>query len=97
MFHFYCLDIYPVEIKDLSEEDEMFHSRSASSILNDVPLTNDDKQLIRTAFIKNLSEWKEKSLMNKTDFKCAWIYLFGYKPTKVKISKFIFSLICVYC
>ncbi len=46
-------------------------------------LTNEQsKQIIQKAFTKTSSS-TNKDLLNKTDFKCAWLYLFGYKITKV--------------
>lgn len=55
----------------------MFHF-----VENDSKVTEASKNLIRTAF-KRYSSAKDKDLISKTDFKCAWLYLFGYKISKV--------------
>lgn len=56
----------------------MFHFRDE----NESKITESSKDLIRRAF-KRFSTAQDKSLLFKTDFKCAWLYLFGYKISKV--------------
>ena len=53
-------------------------------------LTNEQsKRIIQKAFTKTSSS-VNKDLLNKTDFKCAWLYLFGYKISKVDRKYFFF-------
>lgn len=40
------------------------------------------KNIVKKAFHR-YSSTCDKSLIFKTDFKCAWLYLFGYKIAKV--------------
>lgn len=47
--------------------------------------TNNSKKILRKAF---LDESQDKKLLYKTDFKVAWLYLFGYKISKVIITGF---------
>ena len=42
---------------------------------------NDHKKLIKKAFKNSLSN--DEVLLYKTEFKVAWLYLFGYKISKV--------------
>jgi hypothetical protein len=41
------------------------------------------REIVRRAFKLNCSSSSESDGLNKTDFKCAWLYLFGYKISKV--------------
>jgi hypothetical protein len=59
----------------------MFHFKE------DNPPLDDFKKLIRKAFVDN-SSYPNKDLVNKTDFKAAWLYLFGYKISKVNYHLF---------
>ena len=43
------------------------------------------KKTIKKVF-DSFSSQKEADGLNKTDFKCAWLYLFGYKISKVPVS-----------
>ena len=54
----------------------MFHYKE------DNPPLDYFKKLIRNSFLDN-SSFPNKNLVNKTDFKAAWLYLFGYKISKV--------------
>jgi hypothetical protein len=54
----------------------MFHYKE------DNPPLDEFKKLIRKAFTDN-SSYPDKDFVNKTDFKAAWLYLFGYKISKV--------------
>ena len=45
---------------------------------------NDVKKRIKKAFYGALSNPNDDVLLYKTDFKVAWLYLFGYKISKVK-------------
>lgn len=54
----------------------MFHYKE------DNPPLDYFKKLIRKSFLDN-SSFANKNLVNKTDFKAAWLYLFGYKISKV--------------
>ena len=47
-------------------------------------IDDEDRKRIKEAFLKYSS--KNEGL-NKTDYKVAWIYLFGYKPTKYDVTK----------
>lgn len=49
-------------------------------------IDDEDRACIREAFLKYSSS-DEKNGLNKTDYKVAWIYLFGYKPSKYEVSK----------
>lgn len=55
----------------------MFHF-----VNNDTESKNECKKLIKKSFILS-SSTKNKDFLFKTDFKCAWLYLFGYKISKV--------------
>jgi hypothetical protein len=54
----------------------MFHYKENNII------TNADRQLISTTFKKYSTSTKDKRVVNKTDLKASWLYLFGYKPSK---------------
>lgn len=54
----------------------MFHFKDSNLV------TVLDKSLLKKAFIKYSSN-NNKNGLNKTDFKVVWLYLFGYKPSKV--------------
>ena len=56
----------------------MFHFKHECASLNEAEY----KKRIRAAF-DNFCTDKSASVLNKTDFKCAWLYLFGYKISKV--------------
>jgi hypothetical protein len=56
----------------------MFHFKNESTSLSDF------KQKIQATF-ERFSSDREHRLLFKTDFKCAWLYLFGYKISKVFI------------
>ena len=47
---------------------------------NEKPSIEESKKLIKKAFT---SSSIDKKLLKKTDVKTAWIYLFGYKISKV--------------
>ena len=53
---------------------------------------DDHKKLIKKAFQDSLSTTNDHLLLKKTDFKVAWLYLFGYKISKVS-SFFTFNFI----
>lgn len=55
----------------------MFHYKDDDRII-----TNEDKKLIKNTFVKYSSS-KDKTGLNKVDYKVAWLFLFGYKPSKV--------------
>jgi len=55
----------------------MFHFK------DDDPKACDHTKLIKKAFQGALSNSSDTALLNKTDFKVAWLYLFGYKISKV--------------
>ena len=44
---------------------------------------NQCRHIIKRTF-DNYSTAKNKNILYKTDFKCAWLYLFGYKISKVE-------------
>ena len=54
----------------------MFHFKDEN-----VPI-EEYKKMLRKAFL-NSSSSTSKNLLFKTDFKVAWLYLFGYKISKV--------------
>ena len=58
----------------------MFHFKDDSNTA-----VNDHTKVIRKAFQDALSNPKSDQLLTKTDFKVAWLYLFGYKISKVCI------------
>jgi hypothetical protein len=47
--------------------------------------TKTDRRLIRSTFSK-YSTAQDKQTVNKSDFKASWLFLFGYKPSKVSVS-----------
>ncbi len=53
----------------------MFHFKENNSI------TVNDKSRISQAFTKYSSDIENG--LNKTDYKVTWLFLFGYKPSKV--------------
>jgi Ca2+-binding EF-hand superfamily protein len=58
----------------------MFHYyKEKNRVIGDV-----DRKRIKEAFIKYSSK---NDGLSKTDYKVAWIYLFGYKPTKYDVTK----------
>jgi hypothetical protein len=62
----------------------MFHFNEGndSSDVTDVSSLEKSKRLVALAFA-NASSHRDKRLLFKTDFKVAWLYLFGYKISKV--------------
>ncbi|CAF0789387.1 unnamed protein product [Brachionus calyciflorus] len=64
----------------------MFH------FIDDEPSSKEEcKKLIRKAFVLSSSS-KNKDSLNKTDFKCAWLYLFGYKISKYELQEYFEKL-----
>ena len=57
----------------------MFHFK------DERPSIEECKKLIHKAFINASSD---KQVLTKTDVKVAWIYLFGYKISKVKFKHY---------
>jgi Ca2+-binding EF-hand superfamily protein len=49
------------------------------------------KRFIRKAFHAYSSD-HNKLKLNKTDFKCSWLYLFGYKISKYELQEYFESL-----
>ena len=66
----------------------MFHYKDNINLI-----TNTDRKLINSTF-KKYSTSTDKQTLNKTDFKTSWLYLFGYKPSKV--SFFCGSILIVF-
>lgn len=65
----------------------MFHFRQddTSKATVNPAMMPESRKLIDKAFHRYSSS-HDKSLLFKTDFKCAWLYLFGYKIAKVSIQ-----------
>lgn len=59
----------------------MFHFRDGDQKKSNQEVRN----LIGKTFHRYSSS-TDKSLLSKTDFKCAWLYLFGYKIAKVGVK-----------
>ncbi len=61
----------------------MFHLKDSDHLGNASAASIDEvKSTIKRAFQNAV---KNKDQMNKTEFKMAWIYLFGYKISKVSL------------
>ncbi|RMZ96763.1 EF-hand calcium-binding domain-containing 11-like [Brachionus plicatilis] len=54
---------------------------------NDVESKSECKKLIKKSFVAS-SSTKNKDILYKTDFKCAWLYLFGYKISKLELQEY---------
>ena len=67
----------------------MFHLKE-----NDTQVAvNEVKKRVKKAFLGALSNSNDELLLYKTDFKVAWLYLFGYKISKVKKKSISYSKI----